>query len=75
MIVICPSTVVCHQQLLYTVFNLGNFKMDHFHLISDKKNTVQYFPIHIMLKMAHSSFTKGPFDPKGGQWPHGPPLD
>ena len=55
-----------------TVFNLGNFKWDHFHSISDKqKNTNQYFPIHIIVKMAQSSFNKGPFDPKGGQWPHG----
>ena len=29
-----------------------NFKGDHFHLISSEiRNTVQYFPIHIMLKM------------------------
>ena len=35
-----------------TVFNLGNFKGDHFHLISsENKNTVQYVPIHIMLKV------------------------
>ena len=33
------------------------------------KNTVQYFPINIMLKMVNSSFNKEPFDPKGGHWP------
>ena len=39
----------------YSVFNLGNFKGGHFHLISDEN----YFPIHIMLKMAKSSFSIG----------------
>ena len=54
-------------------FNLGKFKGGHFHLISDEKKTVQYFLIHIMFKMAHSSFNKRPpFDSKGGQCPHGP---
>ena len=32
----------------------------------------QYFPIHIMWMMTHSSFTEGPFDEKDGQWPHAP---
>ena len=54
-----------------TVFNLGSFNWDNFHSISDENKTVQYFPIHIMVKMAQSSFNKGPFDLKGGQWPHG----
>ena len=45
-----------------TVFNLGNFKWDHFHSFQMK-----YFPIHIMVKIAQSSFNKGPLDPKGGQ--------
>ena len=47
-----------------SVFNLGNFKEGLFHLISDenKKKTAQYFPIHIMLKMARSSFSKRPFE-------------
>ena len=27
-----------------------------------------------MLKMAHFGFNKGPFDPKGGRWPHDPTL-
>ena len=51
---------------------LGDFKGAHFHIISDEYKAAQYFPIHIMLKMAHSSFNKGPFGNKGGQFPHGP---
>ena len=49
------------------MFNLGNFKWDHFDSNSDENKTVQYFPIHIMVEMAQSSFKKGPFDPKGDQ--------
>ena len=55
-----------------TVFNLENFECDHFHSISDENKTLSNIsPIQIMVKMAQSSFNKGPFDPKGGQWPHG----
>ena len=52
------------------VFNLGNFEEGHFH--SDENLTLPKIPLHLMLKNAHSSFSKGPFDEKGGQWPHGP---
>ena len=60
-----------HKICMYLVFNLGHFKWGHFYLISDKNKTAEYFPIHIILKMAHSSFSKGPFEQDGGQWPHG----
>ena len=40
------------KELTGLVFNLGNF------------NTVHYLPIHIMLKMTHSIFSRGPFDKK-----------
>ena len=61
----------------FSVFNLGNFKGGHYYLISGEnqiENTAQFSPIHIMLKMAHSSFNKGQFDKIGGQWHHGPFL-
>ena len=45
------------------------FERGHFDLISDENQTAQYFPIHVMLKIANSSFGKGLVDKKG---PHGP---
>ena len=48
------------------MFNLGNFN-----LVSDENQTLPN--IH-MLKMAHSGFSKGSFDKKGGPISTGPPM-
>ena len=53
-----------------TVLNLGNFKWDHFHRFQMKINHCPIFP-HSHNGKDGPVFNKGPFDPKGGQWPHG----
>ena len=49
-------------QLFSSVQSRKIFKGFIFILFQMKKNTAQYFPVHIMLKMARLSYTKGPFD-------------
>ena len=54
----------CTEAVLVQI-NLGNFKGGHFHLISGEnkaQSNISPFTVHIMLKMAHPSFTQGPFD-------------
>ena len=52
-----------------SVFNLGIFKGGHFHSILDENKTLPNISpfTFIILKMAHSSFSKGPFDTERGQ--------